>query len=88
MSRISGATLVLLDSLAMTSLPTHGGDDVMLRSDVITGGGGKALTLLGHPVAVGKKAPEFTVLNGRMQPVSLSAYDAAAKLAGELALGT
>lgn len=36
---------------------------------------GNPMTLLGTEVAVGQKAPEFTVLGGDLSPVKLSDYD-------------
>ena len=35
---------------------------------------GYPLTLIGHPVKEGDKAPDFTVLDNDLKPVNLSAY--------------
>lgn len=43
------------------------------RSDVVSMAG-QPLTLLGEPVEIGDKAPDFTALNTEFQPVSLSDY--------------
>lgn len=38
------------------------------------GGGGKPVTLLGHAIQVGEKAPDFTAYDSSMQAVSLHDY--------------
>jgi len=43
------------------------------RTGVVTSGG-KPETLLGHEVKVGDQAPDFTVTDNNMQPVTLSEY--------------
>lgn len=48
---------------AGASLPEHPGLVTMQ---------GKPLVLLGHEVKVGQKAPDFTVVNDRLQPVTLA----------------
>jgi len=48
------------------------------RSGLVSGAGGEPLTLLGHPIAVGEPAPDFTALDNRMQPVAL--HDHAGKV--------
>ena len=44
------------------------------RTDIVTMGG-KPLTLVGYPIKVGEKAPDFTAIDKDMKPVSLSDYD-------------
>ncbi|WP_339059978.1 thiol peroxidase [Tepidibacillus marianensis] len=44
------------------------------RNGVVTFGGNPA-TLLGPEIKVGDKAPDFTVVDNSLQPVSLSNYD-------------
>src|SRR5262245_61426326 len=48
-------------------------NDYVRRTDVVTGGG-KPLTLFGHAIKVGEKAPPFTLPDGQSQPVSLSEF--------------
>ena len=36
---------------------------------------GNPLTLIGEPIKVGDKAPDFTLLNGGLEPIKLSDYD-------------
>ena len=36
---------------------------------------GNPLTIVGEPIKVGDKAPDFTLLNGSLEPVKLSDYD-------------
>lgn len=36
---------------------------------------GNPLTIVGEPIKVGDKAPDFTLLNGELSPVKLSDYD-------------
>ncbi len=44
------------------------------RTGVVTMGG-EPLTLLGHPIEVGETAPDFTVIDRNMKPVSLSDFE-------------
>lgn len=37
--------------------------------------GGSPLTIVGEPIKVGDKAPDFTVLSASLEPVKLSDYD-------------
>jgi thiol peroxidase len=48
--------------------------ETVRRTGLVTGGGGKPLALLGHPIAVGEKAPDFTAFDAHMQPVRLADY--------------
>jgi thiol peroxidase len=41
----------------------------------IVASGGKPLTLVGSPVKVGDKAPDFVVIDNDMQPVTFSSFD-------------
>jgi thiol peroxidase len=50
-----------------------GDASTVLRKDVVTMKG-NPLTLRGQEIKVGDKAPDFTALNTKMQPVSLSDY--------------
>lgn len=49
------------------------GESMPRRTGVVTQAG-EPLTLLGHEIKVGEKAPGFTVINNQMQPVSLSDF--------------
>lgn len=41
---------------------------------------GNPLTIVGEPIKVGDKAPDFTLLNGSLEPVQLSDYDGKIKV--------
>lgn len=62
------ALLAVLPALAAASDPPE------RRTGLVSGAGDAPLTLLGHPVAVGDRAPDFTALDSRMQPVALHDY--------------
>ena len=69
LARLGLAALLMLGAaLASAADPTY-----TRRSDLVTGGG-KPFTLFGHPIAVGEKAPPFTLPDAQSQPVSLSEY--------------
>lgn len=61
-------------TLLLACLPLLGTADDTRRSGLVSGGGGKSFTLLGHPIAVGERAPAFTLPDGDSKPVSLSDY--------------
>lgn len=66
----------LLACLGMASAgfgADQAGESVPRRTGAVTQAG-KPLTLLGHEIKVGEKAPDFTVLNNQMRPVSLSEF--------------
>lgn len=71
-STLARLALILLVANAPALL--HAADALTRRTGVVQGGGGKGFTLLGHPVAVGEKAPGFTLPDAQSQPVSLSDY--------------
>jgi thiol peroxidase len=41
---------------------------------------GNPVTILGNEIKVGDKAPDFTALNGKLEPVKLSDYDGKVKI--------
>ena len=52
----------------------HGDPSETLRKDVVTRQG-NPLTLRGSEIKAGEKAPDFTLIDRKMAPVSLSDYD-------------
>ena len=68
--------VLLAASLALT-FATFGASQTVeetKRTDIVTMGG-KPLTLVGYPIKVGEKAPDFTAIDKDMKPVSLGDYD-------------
>ena len=49
------------------------------KTDFITFGG-NPVTLVGSEIKVGMKAPDFTVINNKLQPVRLSDFDGKVKV--------
>ena len=72
------AILALLAALFTLAFPVfaadHGDSSQTLRKDVVTRQG-NPLTLRGNAIKVGEKAPDFTLVDREMAPVSLSDYD-------------
>lgn len=70
-SKFSGL-IVLLAGLGMAAA-AWGAEQSEKRTDVVTAQG-KPLTLVGHEIKAGEKAPDFTAINRNMEPVSLSDF--------------
>ncbi len=66
--------------LPLNTLPVKTGGHIMIeRKGVVTMKGGP-LTLVGPDVNVGDRAPDFTVLDGELNPVSLNNYAGKVKI--------
>lgn len=68
-TRSTVALLILL----LGSLSVLAAGPETRRTDMVTRGG-KPVTLLGHPIAIGERAPAFTLPDAQSQPVSLADY--------------